>query len=897
MSDDDQQFDDVEARFQQLFDGISEARRNEKAKTGIRLCHEGKRIAKETNRLIPYLHCAFELMMYCESLGECKLGCDNAVETIAFLENEDRARQFDPQLNDEHYEYTRSWMTARVYKALAQMTGMMHGYNSPGLHNCIADGINVCRRTGDTDSILMFREFAVEVYRAADDIDLAIHFARESLQTQGGDENRKVASADDVAKLLALQGRFRESAEMIVEGWEYCEQFHTPYLAHINFVPLAREVAALAGRADILEQFPIIIRSDVETDLPEGRYVRYPDRHENSGYEQRYRRHEAMELACRGDFQGAIDCLRTMDNLLQGNDLDHWFAIRCRLVAAYRLNGQMDLARKLAKHCVPFAEKANDWLTLRRLERLMDESIPANPLATLEPPDCGPFAVTKTSVAFDSTKELSGSPNAGSNSSDPAVGMEKPDDSRMLPSDVPLSPIVEEFYERLQNCEGNEEVIEQIRKDLFGTQPDSAGTADDCQHLIHLATFLIDPDCIESALLWAQGLMKHFPQSDELQSMFATFASRLLAADEKAIGTLVTWDQITSLFRESIDRNPKSAKNYGRAGNHFLSLGEYGDAERCLARAFRLDRTYAMASLGLAQVYASTERPRDALAVLDMALREGCDDPRIAWEAALHAKSLDQFTSMLTYLDHYDQQMPDEPWSNYYRGFAYVELLRPKEALKALEREAEINPEAEYPIKLLQTCALGQLDKVEEFSMGLTEILEIPLKTVDSLSHAGLAQLFRRLWITSKCLPSRNPLREKLDQRLLCCCLTPDDSFEATRIAKPEASEQVVQFFRVILQQPLDERWKDSEGCLLGEEEWKSYNIMWTVLAVDEEDAVRQATEIQGACYSIPAEVLNVQFIEQQYRDFAGVVSQGPRAEGVDDPEEGNQGDNPSMNS
>ncbi len=186
---------------------------------------EGRRLAKREKRLFDYLAFTYTLEENVSTLVKGAMDRDLCVELIGLLEDEDKARAFGPNFDLDHYEYTRSWMLPLIYKSLADVTGEIEGYNSPGMHSCIAEGINVCRQLGNRNGIINFREFAFEVYQAADDLDMALHFARETIALQTLGRDRKVASADDAARALGLQGRLSEAVEQVLEGWDYCERF------------------------------------------------------------------------------------------------------------------------------------------------------------------------------------------------------------------------------------------------------------------------------------------------------------------------------------------------------------------------------------------------------------------------------------------------------------------------------------------------------------------------------------------------------------------------------------------------------------------------------------------------------------------------------------------------
>ncbi len=211
----------------------------------------------------------------------------------------------------------------------------------------------------------------------------------------------------------------------------------------------------------------------------------------------------------------------------------------------------------------------------------------------------------------------------------------------------------------------------------------------------------------------------------------------------------ISADDIKKLFVRSLDIDSECGRSFARAGLHYLSEQNFGEAERCLARAFRLNRQSATCASGLADVYANTERPRDALAVLDMALREGCEEPRLAWYAAMHASALEQFNVMLTYLNWYAERVPEQKWLSLYRALALIELNRPEDALAEIELERKLNPESEHMLPLLSACALAQLNRVDEFRDQLQATLDIPLRQLDIISAAELSRLLTRLWTSS----------------------------------------------------------------------------------------------------------------------------------------------------
>ncbi|MBS0205709.1 MAG: hypothetical protein JSS49_22640 [Planctomycetes bacterium] len=868
MSDDE--FDDVDRRLQELDERVQEEGQRCHNRSLIRLCREGRRLAKQEHRVIPYLSFSFHLINSADDVFEMRQGCEVAVEMIALLEDEERARTFQADLPEDEYEHTKWWMTSFAYKKLATLTGHTQGFNSDGMHQCIADGMNVCRRSGNPRETLHFREFAVEVYRAADDLEMALHFARGSLQLQSADDsNRKVASADDVVSILSLQGNLTAAVEMVLQGWQFCLEFHHPYLAKLNFLPLAREILSMAGRTDLLATFPVIAIKDELLDLPEDQVLRIPSEEECPHFKFLRDESQAIEAACRNDYDAAIHLLQPWDRTMSREQcLTRWFGVRCRLIAALRLAGRMDQARTLAKPCEEAARGAHDWLTLRRLERLLDESIPVNPLATVGPVDCGPFA--------SESAALPGSDSAGE------AALSEADSAEQDGAETPLSSVVQGFVERLRSSEGAPEVVAAIVQEMLDIEPDSVAHPVDAERLVHLIRFVAGHTRSGETLAWAQNLVTRFSANATLLSLYAALVANVQSLSDGGQDDPISGEPIAALFRRSLDLDRHSSANFARAGLYHLDQQEFGEAERCLARSFRLDRASGIVAASLAEVYAMTDRPRDGLEVLDMALREGCEDPQVAWRAALQANALQQYESALTYLDRFESQSPDQPWANHYRAFALLELNRPDEALVALEREREFNPEGDYHVHLQRATALGQLGRVDEFQRQVAELLTIPMSGVTYLSPTGLRRLFQRLSAVSAMLGTDSPALASLQEHIVGTGLAESDFFDDLRCSEDAAETEGIQYYNVVVRQPLASDWNNSCYCMPGEEDWEAFDVPWGVLATSEADARHRVLEWHRRCFSEPAEIVELECQEEKYNDYPGIVWQSSREEYTD---------------
>jgi hypothetical protein len=175
----------------------------------------------------------------------------------------------------------------------------------------------------------------------------------------------------------------------------------------------------------------------------------------------------------------------------------------------------------------------------------------------------------------------------------------------------------------------------------------------------------------------------------------------------------------------------------------------------------------------------------------------------------------------------------------------------------------------------VRACCLAALGQTDAFRARLRRVLDLPPGKADYLTFRGLEGLFSRLWKASAALPEDDPMRGELEERMLLMGMAPDDFFDRHR-QRGEATEGI-HFYRVLIRQPLDERWPSWPGCLPGQDAWRAYLGQWGVLAHDEDEATRLVLDWQKRCYPLDAEVENLEGEQQTYTDKAGVVWQGWR--------------------
>ncbi|MFO0976337.1 MAG: hypothetical protein U0996_08045 [Planctomycetaceae bacterium] len=916
---------DVDQLIQELTDRITDADVKLLSRTAMRLNSELRRLAQDEKRLGTYL-------VSMRRLSEAGLhftpqnSIDLTVRLIAMLEDENLARTIQPDISIDEFEFWQHRLTPSAYHNLASQMGQVHGYNSKSMHQCIADGLNVSRKFGDNHSIMHFREFAVEVYRAADDLDMALHFARGSLNLEEDlNVGRRVASADDVASMLALQGRLEEAADAVMEGWQYVAEFHNPYNAETMYSAMARSILNVAGRTDLLASFPGLDPSQQDA-VHCGRILEYPAIDEGPRYTYVRDRAIAVEDCCQERFEEAIRRMTPWDKrLLDLGLLDAWFSTRLLLIAAFRMSGKTNRLEALAAPLREKAAKADDWLTLHRLERLLDPSIRPTPGALCGDVSTGPFASIprraerldldklheRLAAAAEQNDNSENVPPEDSDSNTDAAATQGSDQTQEQDGDpsqpVSSSPRMLKIVEKIMEADGDVDKMGDVVDAILAMPADSLSVeeADEAFRMLRYSLQAISD--WKSAWRWAEAVASEHRQNPDVLSLLGSLGGDLRfavlgsieppsegmlenAGDEDAVADpeeaaaraalkeeldqVLPPARMEGLFLEAMDIAPGHAPAFGRAGLYYLEQEKMGEAERFLARSFRLDRTQRLVAYHLADLYARTDRRIDSLAVLDLAIREGCHDPGLTWQAALCAYSLERYPVMLTYLNHFELLAPNQSETNHYRACALLELRRPAEALKAIDAERAINPDMSFACDLQEVTAWGQMLETEKFEERLKQILAKKFSTVEGLTNGGISRLMNMVWSASP-LDESDPLQQKLDQRMMECAFAGDALL--TRYREADPARVKVELFHCFVKQPLGDAWAESHACLPGEQDWTAYVRLWGILAVDADAAAETALQWQQRCWPETAEVQEVSATGDSYTDTPGVVFIGRR--------------------
>ena len=377
MSDDALDQDDPEARLAALSQAKSEAIDRCHYRTANRLAAEIKRTARAERKLEPYIWALHTLMNHAPSLLEPEAGQEAAIELIAVLESEERARAIQPDIDAGALEWLVSRVSSCAYDGLGRSTALARGYNSDGLHETVAEGIQVCRRTGKLECITCFRRYASDIVRAADDLDMALHHARHVVSTGKVNDqfDNRFAGASEEAALLLITGRLDEASAAIERSCSFIAGYHNPVSARLK-INQTRDTLRLLTGADPADPAASDPSQLLDGDIPPV--------DEAPAYHLYQDLNTALGATLRHDHAAAIQFLTSWDRrLTERHCLDYWFEVRLHLIAAYRLAGTPDRAAGLARQLETKARDARDWLTLRRLALLLDPNFPDLPTAPI----------------------------------------------------------------------------------------------------------------------------------------------------------------------------------------------------------------------------------------------------------------------------------------------------------------------------------------------------------------------------------------------------------------------------------------------------------------------------------------------------------------------------------
>ncbi|XZE34205.1 tetratricopeptide repeat protein [Pirellulaceae bacterium SH501] len=857
--------------------------------------------AKSESNLMYYVIATFFQMNLAQRRLQFEMVRERAIELIAIFENEEQARKIEPEMELNEYEGLKYTMCACAYEVLAEATGEIEGFNSEGMQECLTGGMDVCRRIGKLSCIGCFREYACDIHKAADDYELARYHCNQVLKQDGDFSDRGDRRWLAILKLATLDmfdGQHDSARSRLDKAWE---------LAGLSTVndPLGAKtsVAMELHTLDTLEGLAM-------DDRVKQAFTQLPPRDECPEYDLDIDCLTALQHAMSGSWSDAELLLTPwIRSLKQTNATSKWLETGIRLVAVKRLKGDLESAKRIAAPLEVAATKSNDWHSVRRLSQILDPQCEITALGTVVKKNRMPLPSPSLpqSTIKPSENEADGASPETENSDKESEKV--PPGYYAISSNTPLFKWLEDFAKRLQAArdQAPEEMdIDAFRNELLLSQNRDWSHPEDIGRALYFMIYLISPGSdYREIWTWANRLVAGFQETGYLISLLARLGMAINAAErfeqfsnldfsnlaEELPPAVIESERLDQLVRKSLQLDSNSVNNNFRAGEIFEYIDNAGEAERCYARAFKLDRSREDAALALARIYMNSERNSDAHYVLDLCIREGGSSAELFFEAAMRAHALSMHELQVSYLKTLLERFPPVPWCYYYLAIGLLEIKKPTEALETIEHEIKEFEGVGVHIDAIQAEAhaiLGNFDKARQcIQNGLSK----SLVSSDALTQGGISSAMDRLWRAAKLIPTATDLQKRVEERLLQCGMAPEDYFAERR---SHEKPRDLQLFHVSVLQPLDDEWEEFPGCLPEQADWTGYVAHWGILADDAEQAAALALEAQRQCYSIEPEIMDVTPDEEPLHDRPGVAFQGYRAsadEILDDDEEGD-GDN-----
>lgn len=869
--------------------------------SAFRLAEEIRRRARDEQRLIPYLYANFLSMNCAQALFDHRVGVDRAVETIALLESEEKARELQPDLPLQEYEETIHWLSACAYDNLAKHYAMREGYGREELQGLVQEGFDVCRRTGKLQCLTCFREYAVDVYEMAGDLDLALHFAR-SIQREvplSEHNDRRSVGATQCARALMLLGRLEEASQVAEAAVGLAKSSFDRLGQRVRTQCQFGEILSLLGCPEELEERCAVVGEPVDWSV-------LPPREENPEWALRKALFDSVYHACRGEIDQAIEKLQTWDEWLIKNEVrSEWFEVRLRLVALHMLAGNTPTAELLARGLRQEARRRKAWLYLSRLAALDRGEVPPSPVAFLKPPATGLFALGRDSSSAEGTASPADKVEGPPRKEESAPVGEGSRETKTESDEVAqvaerattgLSQQMDKWVRQVTAEGMTPDQVEGILLEMLSVDPNGVANPEEGARLIYLAGQLAEILGRQSAVWgWAKQLMGRYPESGDVLNLAATAAfAAWWATQEQGSAEpseerakpdrgnsrpegIPTLEEIEAWFRKSLDLSPDYPRHYTRAGQFFRVKGDLGMAEWCLARSFALNRNNPDAALGLAQIYSDGDRDQDALAVLDLCLRDGgCQSAEVAWEAGVVAFRLTRYPDALTYFNQAEAWGWDNPWLYFYRGWTLLELGQIERAEADVERFAKAHSQNSLGIHVLRAWLASLKGDDDLLRHHVRAALSISIQQVEDLSETGIEKNLQQLYrVVQARLPLEDSTVVELIDRLFQAGIVPDEIFEGERRRRPRMAD--LNYYICVLRQPLDETWSTHPACWPHQANWPAYFAFWGVLARNTEEAEHYVLQAQSRCYPQPAELLSTTFEEGGFFDHPGVVWQGVR--------------------
>jgi tetratricopeptide (TPR) repeat protein len=845
---------DVQAELDELMERTTKLDDQRRFKSMLPLVREGLQKSKETRDFDRYMSFLFQAVRRAHLAHEPEAERDGAIEMISLLESEDNARRLQPDLDDDAYEDAKFWYTSCAYDRLAGATMAMSGCNSEGMFGAIEAGVDVCHMTGKTRCVVCFRENGVDTSIAADDLEIAMnqalwlaHRNQEDVQ-----HDRRVLGWRRVAHIKMLEGDPRTALRATDPAWEAAAEYHDPDDARLRCHRVYETACILLGEPEAYTAW--------SKDHPR---PKQPPRGESLGDDCEDDRLEALRAAAAGDHAKVESLLGPW--LQEFDRLKHllaWFEVARQLYASRVTAGRPD-AEPLAEELLARSGPAREWLNDRLVRAYRDPEFTPNPYGTIFPMLEGPWRDKLADQKQKDTPTAAEAPAAG-----PAA--------EATPELTELQKQVDAWRAELHEAETTEPVLERVEKALLAMETGSLQNADDACAWLQAATWLAHAGRQGKTLWQTAGKLRRRFSDNAMVLTLAADVGDLLRQAEGEVEVRPSEEDVEPIYRQALALDPMNAVAHYSAGRFYEDAGNMSEAERCFARAFRLDRVASPPVLAVARVYRATGRPRDALEALDVAIRHGCGDQRVFYEATIDSFELDAWDRCISYGAAVVEHLPDAPGIRYYMALAQLHLEQWQDAIKLIDEEARLSPEAVLQVHSVHALAYAGMDQGAEAAAAIESALTVPLPGVDYMSLRGLSTMLETQLKAAEKLGDA-AMFARVERRARRAGVLHERRMDEYRLREENEESDNLALYQVTIRQPLPDDHDADPDTPYWELGWKDYIVYWTALAESEEQAVELALEQQRMAADLPPEVVNVESDGNEYATKPGVVEDSPR--------------------
>lgn len=817
--------------------------------------------AKADRSLYTYIHLLFLTANSCNSSLNPLRQRDASVELITLLESFDAAQRIQPDLSEDLFEELKHWYSSCAYDNLALATANIEGFNSEGMFEAINQGIEKCRQTGKTQCITCFREYAVSVSLAADDLELAAKQAQQlALRAKDSAQyDRRAVSWKELGRIQILAGDLESSLQSFDQALTVAGEYHDPRFIELAVHRYYELVYALLDRPEQYQEFA------KKHPCPES-----PQRGESRVHDILTDHVKAVKACLAGDFDAAIEIRKEWIQWAEETqNLAEWFELQVCLIATLKLKDSQQDVSKLIEKTRDKATEKRDWLTLKRLSCLEDPEFTVNPLGTVAPFIAGRYSapVEAPGKADKDVKELVKVEEAGEEESSP----------KSEPDFTPMMTLFQETAAKLQSSGNQQGLIQELVVELLDTRPQSLEDERDAAYYLRMLAWAFQLG-LEVPALWkkAKLVAKSYSKDPTVSGLFADLADAYRNLEGEAERPTV--EEVDKLYQAALSLDIGQVQSYFNAGVFYKSIDRLSEAERCFARASRLDRSWGPAALALAEIYLQSERPSDAVEVLDLAIRHGCKDPNIVWQAGLGAFRLEMWLRAVSYFQLFRQLVDNQPFTQYYTALALCQLEKYQEAIDAIDIEVKINPGLAFAAHSIKSLSFAKLGKNQEAELEIDACLNYRFASVKGLNASGLSKAIERVRQAASTLNDQRR-GDMIVERALRAGVISSDFFEEQRALNKTREEVELRLFEVTVKQALPEEWKDDSDCPRWEANWESYLVNWLVLAPSLEQAEAMAMAYQKTCGTLDPELIETKRLEDDavLGQEWGIIDLGPR--------------------